>query len=254
MTIVSFIDKILSIVTLLLFVIEVKSVNGQDFHCDLYIKMKRKSVLYNKKEASEATLRRLPFYHHYLKQLEAEGIKEISSAQIAKFLGFKTIQVRKDIESTKIEGKPKRGYNLKKLISAIEKFLGFYTKNEAVLVGAGHLGYALLGYHGFKEYGLDIIAAFDNNPQRVNKYINYKRVFSTDKLEEIISRMQIKIGILTVPASSAQSLADRMISAGIIAIWNFAPVKINVPKNVVVQHENLASSLAVLSQKIKYLE
>ena len=135
--------------------------------------MKKKSVVYNKKEISEATLRRFPFYHHYLKQLESDGVKEISSAQIAKFLGFNTIQVRKDIEATKIEGKPKRGYNLKKLISAIEKFLGFYTKNEAVLIGAGHLGYALLGYHGFKEYGLDIIAAFDNNPERSYSYLKW---------------------------------------------------------------------------------
>lgn len=215
--------------------------------------MKKSNVLNKNKEVSEATLRRFPFYHHYLKQLENEGVKEISSAQIAKFLGFKTIQVRKDIETTKIEGKPKRGYNLKKLISAIEKFLGFYTKNEAVLVGAGHLGYALLGYHGFKEYGVDIIAAFDNNPERVDKFINYKKVFSIDRLEEIVSRMQIKIGILTVPASVAQELADRMVNAGIKAIWNFAPLKINVPSDVVVQNENLASSLAVLSQKIKSL-
>ena len=216
--------------------------------------MKKKEVLHKNKEVSEATLRRFPFYHHYLKQLENDGVKEISSAQIAKFLGFKTIQVRNDIEVTNIEGKPKRGYNLKKLISHIEKFLGFYTKNEAILVGAGHLGYALLGYHGFKEYGLDIIAAFDCNPERVNKFINYKKVFSIDRLEEIISRMQIKIGILTVPAGVAQELADRMVKVGIKAIWNFAPLKINVPKDVVVQNENLASSLAVLSQKIKCLD
>ena len=216
--------------------------------------MKKKSVPYNKKGISEATLRRFPFYHHYLKQLENYGVSEVSSAQIAKFLGFKTIQVRKDIEVTKIEGKPKRGYNLKKLISAIEKILGFYARNEAVLVGAGHLGYALLGYHGFKEYGLDIIAAFDNNPERVDKFINYKKVFSIDRLEEIISRMQIKIGILTVPSNVAQELADRMVKVGIKAIWNFAPIKINVPKDVVVQHENLASSLAVLSQKIKHFK
>ena len=121
------------------------------------------------------------------------------------------------------------------------------------MVGAGHLGYALLGYHGFKEYGVDIIAAFDNNPERVDKFINYKKVFSIDRLEEIVSRMQIKIGILTVPASVAQELADRMVNAGIKAIWNFAPLKINVPSDVVVQNENLASSLAVLSQKIKSL-
>ena len=213
--------------------------------------MKTNKDSYKKKEVSEATLRRFPFYHHYLKQLESDGIKEISSAQIAKFLGFNTIQVRKDIEATKIEGKPKRGYNLKKLISAIEEFLGFYTKNEAVLVGAGHLGYALLGYRGFKEYGLDIIAVFDNNPDKIGKYIHHKKVLFIDKIESFIKKRNIQIGILTVPANVAQSLADRMVKCGIKAIWTFAPTKIKVPKNVIVQHENLASSLAVLSQKMK---
>lgn len=212
--------------------------------------MKNKSIC-NKKEVSEATLRRLPFYHHYLKQLEEDGVEEISSAKIAKFLGFKTIQVRKDIEFTNVEGKPKRGYNLKNLITHIEKFLGFYTTNEAVLVGAGHLGYSLLGYRGFKEYGLDIVAAFDNNPDKINKYIHYKKVFSIDEIEKFIKKRKIQIGILTVPANVAQSLADRMVKCGIKAIWTFAPTKIKVPKNVIVQHENLASSLAVLSQKMK---
>lgn len=212
--------------------------------------MKNKSIC-NKKEVSEATLRRLPFYHHYLKQLEEDGVEEISSAKIAKFLGFKTIQVRKDIEFTNVEGKPKRGYNLKNLITHIEKFLGFYTNNEAVLVGAGHLGYSLLGYRGFKEYGLDIVAAFDNNPDKIGKYIHHKRVFSIDKIEDFIKKRKIQLGILTVPANVAQSLADRMVKCGIKAIWTFAPTKIKVPKNVIVQHENLASSLAVLSQKMK---
>ena len=119
------------------------------------------------------------------------------------------------------------------------------------MVGAGHLGYSLLGYRGFKEYGLDIVAAFDNNPDKIDKYIHHKKVFSIDKLESFIKKMKIQIGILTVPANVAQSLADRMVKSGIKAIWTFAPTKITVPKNVIVQHENLASSLAVLSQKMK---
>ncbi|MDD3923021.1 MAG: redox-sensing transcriptional repressor Rex [Endomicrobiaceae bacterium] len=212
--------------------------------------MKNQLVLKNTKDVPEATIRRLPVYHHYLKQLENDGVVSVSCTQIANWLDFNPIQVRKDIEFTCVEGKPKIGYELKDLIAHIEEFLCFHIKNEAVLIGAGHLGYALLGYHGFKEFGLEIVAAFDNSQDKVDKFINYKKVFSIDKLEEIITRMKIKIGILTVPASCAQALADRMVAAGIKAIWNFAPIKINVPKDVVVQHENLASSLAVLSKKI----
>lgn len=213
--------------------------------------MKKRTISDNKKDVPEATLRRLPLYHRYLKQLETEGVNKVSCTQIAKKLGLKTIKVRKDIEFTKIEGKPRIGYNLKNLIKHIENLLGFHLNNEAILIGAGHLGCSLLGYHGFKEYGLNILAAFDNSPDKFNRYINYKKVFSIDKLEEIVSRMKIQIGILTVPTDVAQSLADRMVKCGIKAIWNFAPTKIHVPNNVIVQHENLASSLAVLSQKIR---
>lgn len=212
--------------------------------------MKNQVVLDSRRDVPEATIRRLPVYRHYLKQLESEGVVCVSCTQIANWLSFSPIQVRKDIEFTGVEGKPKIGYELKDLIAHIENFLCFHTKNEAVLIGAGHLGYALLGYHGFKEFGLEIVAAFDNSQDKIDKFINFKKVFSIDKLEEMVSRMKIQIGILTVPASCAQALTDRMVAAGIKAIWNFAPVKINVPKDVVVQHENLASSLAVLSKKI----
>lgn len=214
--------------------------------------VKRQSRRIKKKQGvSEAALRRLSFYHHFLKQLEDEGVNEISSAQIAKCLGFNTIQVRKDIEVTDIKGTPKRGYNLKNLIKHIEKILGFCIKNEAVLVGAGHLGYALLGYQGFKEYGLDIVAAFDDSSDKVNKVMHNRKIFSIEELKDFVRKNRIKIGILTVPAEAAQSLADRMVASGIKAVWNFAPAKINVPDDVIVQHENLASSLAVLSQKLR---
>lgn len=203
------------------------------------------------KKVPEATLRRFPIYHHFLKQLEANGLVDVSCTQIANELELSPIQVRKDIEFTGIEGKPKIGYNLKDLINHIENLLGFHINNEAVLVGAGHLGYSLLGYHGFKEYGLNILAAFDSSPDKIDKFINYKKVFSIDRLEDIVTRMKIQIGILTVPATQAQELADRMVKCGIKAIWNFAPVKISVPNDVIVQHENLASSLAVLTQKMR---
>ncbi len=212
--------------------------------------MKNQDILTTMNDFSEPTLRRLPIYLQYLKGLESKNIQSISCSQIANDLNMNPIQVRKDIESTGVAGKPKVGYELRELVSNIEKFLCCHIKNEAILVGAGHLGYALLGYHGFKEFGLEIVAAFDTSPDKVGKFINTKSVFHIDKLEEIIKRMNIEIGILTAPAAYAQQIADRMVSAGIKAIWNFAPVRINVKDDIIVQHENLASSLAVLSKKI----
>jgi len=212
--------------------------------------LKNQDILTTMNDFSEPTLRRLPIYLQYLKGLESKNIQSISCSQIANDLNMNPIQVRKDIESTGVAGKPKVGYELKELIANIEKFLCCHIKNEAILVGAGHLGYALLGYHGFKEFGLEIVAAFDTSPDKVGKFINTKSVFHIDKLEEIIKRMNIEIGILTAPAAYAQQIADRMVNAGIKAIWNFAPVRINVKDDIIVQHENLASSLAVLSKKI----
>lgn len=213
--------------------------------------MKNQCFLQNQNIFSEPTLRRLPVYLQYLKNLETKNIKFVSCSQIAKDLNLNNIQVRKDIETTRVSGKPKIGYKLKELISSIENFLCCHIKNEAILVGAGHLGYALLGYHGFKDFGLEIVAAFDTSPDKIGKFINTKSVFHINKLEEIIKRMNIEIGILTVPSQYAQEIADRMANAGIKAIWNFAPVKINVKDGIIVQHENLASSLAVLSKKIE---
>lgn len=199
---------------------------------------------------SEPTLRRLPLYHHYLKQLMADGVTSTSCPQIALALNLNPIQVKKDLECTALTGKPKVGYSVDELAGAIENFLGWNNTAEAFLIGAGHLGAALLGYQGFKDYGLDIIAAFDVDPAKIGTTINGKKIFPLKKFPELARRMGIKIGILTVPSAQAQELANLMVESGITAIWNFAPARISMPAGIAVQHENLASSLAVLSKKI----
>jgi redox-sensing transcriptional repressor len=202
----------------------------------------------------EPTLRRLPMYHQYLKNIEAENIAFISCTAISKDLDLVPIQVRKDIEITGITGKPKVGYSVRELIDSIEEFLGWQNTSNAFLAGAGSLGAAILGYQGFKEYGLDILAAFDSDPKKQGTTIHGKKVFGLKKMADLIKRMKVKIGILTVPAPSAQETADIMIAAGIRAIWNFAPVKLNAPAGVIIHNENLAASLAVLSKKLKVQE
>ncbi|MDR1695050.1 MAG: redox-sensing transcriptional repressor Rex [Endomicrobium sp.] len=203
------------------------------------------------KEVSEPTIRRLPVYHHYLLKIRNENAPFISCTQIASDLGLVPIQVRKDLEVTGVEGKPKVGYEVTALLAAIEKFLGWSNVNAAVLAGAGHLGYAILGYQGFCDYGLNIAAAFDNDFLKIGKFIHGKPVYSADSMESYIKEHKIEVGILTVPAQYAQEVADIMIKAGIKAIWNFAPAKITSDNpTVIIQHENLASSFAVLSSKI----
>lgn len=203
------------------------------------------------KPIPEPTLRRLPIYYQYLKKMHDDGqLKSISCTKIGNDLNILPIQVRKDLAITDAVGKPKLGYGVEELIGTIEDFLGWNNTTEAYLVGAGNLGAALLGYQGFREYGLDIIAAFDADENKVGTEIRGKKIIHVKKLPDMIRRMGIKIGILTVPAYCAQELADNMVSAGIQAIWNFSPVKVIVPPNVIIQHENLASSLAVLSKKL----
>jgi redox-sensing transcriptional repressor len=202
----------------------------------------------------EPTLRRLPIYYQYLKKIEADRVEYISCTGISDDLHFVPIQVRKDIEMTGVIGKPKIGYNVKLLIDGIEEFLGWKNTSDVFLAGAGSLGAAILGYQGFKEYGLNILAAFDTDPEKIGKLIHGKKVYSMKKMADLIDRMKVRIGIITIPAEHAQEAADIMIKAGIKAIWNFAPVKINPVSGVLIHNENLAASLAVLSKKLKVQE
>jgi len=199
----------------------------------------------------EPTLRRLPLYYQYLKKLEqTKAHSHVSATQIGTDLNILPIQVRKDLEVTSAAGRPKMGYGIAELIRTIEDFLGWNSTTDAFLVGAGHLGAALLRYEGFREYGFNIVAGFDVDPGKVGTEIGGKKILHTDKLVQLSQRMGIRIGILAVPAQAAEEVADAMVKAGILAIWNFSPVRIHVPPGVIVQHENLASSLVVLSKKL----
>ncbi len=198
----------------------------------------------------EPTLRRLPLYHRFLKSLQEQGAQRVSCTEIGNELKLDPTQVRKDLEFSGVGGRPRIGYQLDELIAGLEGFLGWNNVNEAFLVGAGNLGAALLGYPKFADYGLNIVAAFDADPRKIGKSIHGKEVLPISKLENLARRMHILIGIITVPDSAAQDVADRMINGGIMAIWNFAPVQLRVPEGVIVHNENLYVSLATLSQKL----
>jgi len=195
------------------------------------------------------TLRRLPAYHHYLLQLRANGRVAVSCTHIAEDLKLYPTQVRKDLAITGIVGRPKVGYEVEELIESIESFLGWNDSHSAFLVGVGGLGSALIGYPGFDRYGFDIVAGFDVDPKKVGTTLHGKRILDLAKLTGLANRMHVHLGIIAVPDTAAQMVADIMVKGGIKAIWNFAPVGLKVPDGVVVQNEDLASSLAVFLQK-----
>ena len=203
-----------------------------------------------KRSVSTQTLQRLPLYLNYLRSLPKGKSENISATAIADALRLGDVQVRKDLALVSSGGRPKVGYVTRELTSDIENFLGYHDVETAVLVGAGDLGHSLLSYDGFSGYGLEIAAAFDRDPALVGTTIAGKRVLSMEKLVDLCCRMQIHMGIIAVPGGEAQAVCDTLISSGVLAIWNFAPVRLDVPEDVLVRNEDLAGSLAVLAKRL----
>ena len=198
------------------------------------------------KKISKSVLKRLPGYLAYLKNMPEDAPTHISATALANALGMGEVQVRKDLAMVSDGGRPKIGYQREALIDDIEQFLGYDNTTDAVLIGAGKLGLALMGYKGFDDYGLNILAAFDLNPKQ-DKTEEGKPIYPITKLTQFCRSHKVLMGIITVPAESAQEVANHLIAGGIKAIWNFAPAHLDVPAGILVQYENMATSLAVLS-------
>ena len=203
-----------------------------------------------RKEISKSVLKRLPGYVAYLRSIpEGESIY-ISATSLASALGMGEVQVRKDLAMVSDGGRPKVGYHRESLIEDIEQFLGYDNTTDAVLIGAGKLGQALLGYSGFAAYGLNILAAFDVQPP-ASATEDGKPIYSMDQLHSFCKTNKVLMGIITVPVKQAQQVCDQLIDCGIKAVWNFAPTHLEVPSNILVQNENMATSLAVLSMHLQ---
>lgn len=205
----------------------------------------------NPRVLSVQGVKRLPYYLKLLKELESQGTRYVPAASIAESLGVYEVQVRKDLAAVSSQpGKPRVGFSVEGLIADIEHFLGYDSANVAALVGVGHLGKALMSYGGFEDYGLDIAAAFDRDPALVGRKIHDCEVFPMERLAEVCAARKIPIGIITTPADQAQEVCDRLVSAGIKAVWNFAHVHLRVPAGVLVQNEDMAVSFALLSNQL----
>ena len=203
-----------------------------------------------RKEISKAVLKRLPGYLSYLRSIPEGSSPYISATALANALGMGEVQVRKDLAMVSDGGRPKIGYLRESLMEDISQFLGYDNTTGAILVGAGKLGQALLGYSGFSAYGLNVLAAFDAAPV-CDMTEEGKAIYPMDKMESFCRTNKVLMGIITVPAQYAQQVCDQMIKCGIKAIWNFAPTHLDVPANILVQNENMATSLAVLSMHLQ---
>ena len=146
------------------------------------------------------------------------------------------------------------GFAINRLIVDIEKFLGYDNLSEAIIVGAGGLGRAMLGYEGFKSNGLNIVAAFDINQAVIGRMVAGKSIMPLEEMKGFVKEHNIRIGIITVPKAAAQEVLNQMVEAGIKAIWNFAPAPLRAPKDVVLKTEELAASLAMLAGKIYHTQ
>ncbi len=203
-----------------------------------------------RKEISKAVLKRLPGYLAYLKTTNEGASPYISATALANALGMGEVQVRKDLAMVSDGGRPKIGYFREQLIDDIEQFLGYDNTTDAVLIGAGKLGQALCGYSGFDAYGLNILAAFDAKITK-KEVVDGTPIYPMEQLQSFCKSHKVLMGIITVPAKYAQEVCNQLIACGIKAVWNFAPTHLDVPGNILVQNENMATSLAVLSMHLQ---
>ena len=202
------------------------------------------------KEISKAVLKRLPGYLSYLRSIPETSSPYISATALASALGMGEVQVRKDLAMVSNGGRPKIGYLRESLIEDISQFLGYDNTTDAILVGAGKLGQALLGYKGFEAYGLNILAAFDVSAAD-RQAVEGKSIYPMEQMESFCRSNKVLMGIITVPAKYAQAVCDQLIACGIKAVWNFANTHLDVPDGILVQNENMATSLAVLSMHLQ---
>lgn len=198
----------------------------------------------------EPTLRRLPWYLSNVKLMKARGEHFVSSTLLSKETGIDSAQIAKDLSYVKISGRTRVGYDVDAMISVLEEFLWPKEVHKAYLFGVGNLGAALLQDSGLKQFGLEIVGAFDVRDDVIGKEINGIKIYNIKDFPEIVKDSNVMIGVLTVPIEVAQSTTDMMVENGIKGVWNFTPFRIRVPQNIVVQNTSLYAHLAVMFNRL----
>lgn len=201
----------------------------------------------------EPTLRRLPWYLSSAKLLKQKGERFVSSTQISKEINIDSSQIAKDLSYVRVAGRTRVGYDVDVLIAVLEDFLGFSVLHKAFLFGVGSLGGALLRDSGLRHFGLEIVAAFDVNPELIGTAPGGIAVYHTEEFGRLMQACKVNIGVLTVPIGIAQQVTDLMVAGGIKAVWNFTPFRIRVPEGIVVQNTSLYAHLALMFNRLDLL-
>ena len=198
----------------------------------------------------EPTIRRLPWYLSYVRMLDNMNVEYVSSTQISKELNVQSSQIAKDLSFLNIRGKTRIGYEVRSLVTELENFLGFNSHHNAVVIGTGSLGTALMQDHGLENYGLNIVAGFDVRSEVIGQNIGGVPVYDISQLADWKRDHDVSIAILTVPVERAQETADLAIASGMTALWNFTPYRIKVSDNVTIANTSIYAHLAIIYNRM----
>lgn len=204
----------------------------------------------DQKEISKAVIGRLPRYYRYLGELMEAGVERISSNDLSVRMKVTASQIRQDLNNFGGFGQQGYGYNVKYLYTEIARILGIDRQHNIIIIGAGNLGQAIANYANFEKRGFMIKGMFDINPRLIGLVVRGIEIRGVDDLEHFIVEQEVQIAALTIPKTKAPEIADRLVKAGIKAIWNFAHTDLNVPEDVVVENVHLSESLMRLSYKV----
>ena len=202
------------------------------------------------RKISRAVISRLPRYYRYLGELSEEGVERISSKELSERMKVTASQIRQDLNNFGGFGQQGYGYNVRYLYNEIAKILGIDRQHNIIIIGAGHLGQAIANYANFERRGFIIKAMFDVDPNLFGRMIRGARVYPLESLERFLATNEVQIAALTIPKLRAKEIANRLVKAGIKAIWNFAHTDLTVPDNVVVENVHLSESLMRLSYRV----
>jgi len=212
--------------------------------------MSENKVNANKVILPEPTIRRLPWYLSYVRMLHSIGVEYVSSTQISNELNVAASQIAKDLSFLNIKGKTRIGYEVTTLMHELEDFLGFTKRHNAVVIGVGNLGAALMQDGGLAQYGLNIVAGFDINHQLIGHDICGIPVYDIAELRYRERQLNVTIAILTVPVEHAQEVTDQIIASGLKAIWNFTPYRIKTPADIVIANTSIYAHLAIIYNRM----
>lgn len=199
-----------------------------------------------KRRISMAVIKRMPRYYRHLAELLRNDVDRISSKELSEKIGFTASQIRQDFNNFGGFGQQGYGYNVRELFTETGKILGLDKTYKTVIIGAGNIGQAIANYTRFEKFGFDLQAIFDANPKLIGLQIRDVEIIDIDSLEEFLAKHEVDIGIICVPIAVAQKSVDILVQGGVKGIWNFAPIDIQVPKDIALESVHLSDSLLTL--------